>query len=99
VVVGVLRVALAIEGAYSLKDKRRALRKVIDRLRSRFNLAVAEVGDNELWNRAELGLAAVSNSAPHANSMLDQALDAIRAVAEVDVLNSDLELIHMGDGA
>ncbi|MDP8254276.1 MAG: DUF503 domain-containing protein [Candidatus Alcyoniella australis] len=96
-VIGVLRVLLAIEGAHDLKTKRRALRKVVDRLRARYNISVAEVGDNELWNRSLVGASVVSNSGPHANSMLDKAQDTIHEIAEVEVLDSELEIIHFGE--
>ena len=95
-VVGVLRITLGIEGARSLKEKRKSLRKVIDRVRARFTVSIAEVGDNELWNRAQIGVAVVSNASDHVNSILDHVLNTIYQVAEVEVLDSELEIIPIG---
>ena len=71
-VVGVLRLTLYIHGASSLKDKRQVVRKVTDRLRSRFNVSVAEVGDNDIWQRAVIGIVAVSNDRSFVNEVLDK---------------------------
>ncbi len=58
--VGILRVDLHVPGAHSLKDKRRVIRSLKDRLFARFNVSVAEVGAQDLWQRAELGIALVA---------------------------------------
>jgi uncharacterized protein YlxP (DUF503 family) len=71
-VVGLLSVELHIPGARSLKDKRMVLRSVKDRLK-KFNVAVAEVEHQDLWQRAELGVVTVSNS----NDAVDRALTAV----------------------
>lgn len=72
VVVGLLSAELYLPGARSLKDKRMVLRRVKDRLK-RFNVAVAEVDHQDLWQRAQLGIVAISNS----NDAVDQALAAV----------------------
>ncbi len=70
--VGILRVDLQILGATSLKEKRRVLRSLKDRLLSRFNVSVAEVGSQDLWQRAELGVALVSLDAKGADAALQK---------------------------
>jgi hypothetical protein len=59
--VAVLRVDVLVPGARSLKDKRQVLRSMKERLKNRFDVACAEVGDRQSWNRGSLGLSAVSN--------------------------------------
>ncbi len=59
--IAVVRLDLLIPGSRSLKDRRQAVRSLKERLRHRFDVACSEVGDLESWNRASLGLAAVSN--------------------------------------
>ena len=59
--IAVLCVHLLIPGSRSLKDRRQAVKSLKERLRVRFDVACAEVGDLESWNRAALGLAAVAN--------------------------------------
>lgn len=70
-VVGLLRIVLAIPEASSLKDKRRVVRRVLDRTRAKFNVAAAEVASLDVHRRATLGFAVVSNDVRHANSMID----------------------------
>lgn len=82
-VVGVLRLTLYIHGASSLKDKRQVLRKVTDRLRARFNVSVAEVGDNDLWQKAIVGIAAVANDHRFVNEVLDKCVRDAEQIAEI----------------
>lgn len=89
-VVGVLRLTLYIHGAASLKDKRQVLRKVTDRLRSRFNVSVAEVGDNDVWQRAVVGIAAVANDHSFVNEVLDKCVRDAGGFAEI--VNREMEI-------
>jgi uncharacterized protein YlxP (DUF503 family) len=89
-VVGVLRLTLYIHGASSLKDKRQVLRKVVDRLRSRFNVSVAEVGDNDVWQRAVVGICAVANERAFVNEVLDKCARDAGAIAEI--INREMEI-------
>jgi len=89
-VVGVLRLTLYIPGASSLKDKRQVLRKVIDRLRSRFNVSVAEVGDNDIWQRALVGITAVSNDHSFVNEVLDKCVRDTDQIAQI--INREMEI-------
>lgn len=77
-VIGVLQVELVIGDAMSLKDKRRVVNSVKDKLHHDHMVAVAEVDRQEAHRVAVLGIAAVSNSAPHAQSMLDRILETLR---------------------
>src|SRR4051812_17599176 len=89
-VVGVLRLTLYIHGASSLKDKRQVVRKVVDRLRSRFNVSVAEVGDNDIWQRAVIGIGAVSNDHSFVNEVLDKCARDAGNIAEI--VNREMEI-------
>jgi uncharacterized protein len=89
-VVGVLRLTLYIHGAASLKDKRQVLRKVTDRLRSRFNVSVAEVGENDIWQKAVVGIAAVSNDRSFVNEVLDKCARDAGNIAEI--VNREMEI-------
>jgi uncharacterized protein YlxP (DUF503 family) len=75
-VVGLLNVELHIPGARSLKEKRMILRSVKDRLKA-LNVAVAEVEHQDLWQRAALGIVAVSNSSAAVDRALAEVVDAI----------------------
>lgn len=95
-VVGVLEITLAIDAAHSLKEKRKVVKSLIERTRNRFNAAVAEVGDNDVHNRARIGVAVIANDASFVNSVLDKALDAIEdaAMGRAELIDSRFELIH-----
>ncbi len=72
-VVGVLIFELHIPESRSLKDKRHYVKGLKDRLRSRFNLSVAEIADHELWNRGTVAAACVASSRAYAEGLLDRA--------------------------
>ncbi|HEY0840833.1 MAG TPA: DUF503 domain-containing protein [Vulgatibacter sp.] len=98
-IVGALRLTLQIPGSGSLKAKRHTLRKVIDRIRARFNVSVAEVGDNELWQKATLGIAAVGNDRSFVAETLEKVLRSVdESGVEAWVVSHHLELVPIGDG-
>jgi uncharacterized protein YlxP (DUF503 family) len=77
--VGLLSVELFLPDAQSLKDKRMVMRAVKDRLK-KFNVSVAEVEHQQLWQRAGLGIVSVSNGHELVDKALDAALDEIERV-------------------
>ena len=68
--VGVLTLELHLDGAQSLKDKRHTVKGLKDRLRSRFNVAVAEIDYQDLWQRALVSAVTVSSDHKHAEQVL-----------------------------
>lgn len=97
-VVGVLRFVLQIPGSGSLKGKRHVLRKVLDRVRARFNVSAAEVADNDLWQRATVGVAAVGNDRAFVNEVLDKVLRSVEeGGAEAHVVSHEIELLSIAD--
>jgi uncharacterized protein YlxP (DUF503 family) len=91
-VVAVLSVELHIPYAQSLKDKRMVLRRVKDRLQ-KFNVAVAEVEHQDLWQRAGLGIVAISNAAEHAERELSAAAAEIDRVEPGLVTRTQIEFL------
>jgi uncharacterized protein YlxP (DUF503 family) len=92
-VVGVCTVELLIAESQSLKDKRQVLHSVKDRLHAKFNLSVAEVDGQDLWQRAVLGMACVANEGGHATQVLEQALNVIKSMPAVEVVRTRLDLV------
>ena len=84
---------LFIPDGHSLKDKRRILQSLKSRVRDKFNVSVAEVGEQDLWQKAILGLACVANESAHVNQVLDQVVNLIRAVPTVQLVRSHIELL------
>lgn len=92
-----LRVVLAIPEARSLKDKRSVVRRVLDRTRSKFNVAAAEVGMMDAHRRAELGFVLVSNDKRHMQSMLDTVSSFVAGASEGLVESRSFAIEHRED--
>jgi uncharacterized protein len=96
--VGVARLGLYLEGTTSIKEKRSVVRSLTQRLRDKFNVAVAEVADLDDMRAATIAIVCVSNSAPHADEMLQTAIAFVEARVEMGVLAEiETELIPYGD--
>ncbi len=90
--IGVCTIELHVPDSGSLKTKRQSLRSLKDRIRSKFNVSVAEVGDNDLWQKSALAVAAVSNDKSHLNQTLDHVLNLVRGVPELSLLDYHIEI-------
>jgi uncharacterized protein YlxP (DUF503 family) len=95
-VVGVCQVDLRIPGNASLKGKRKVLRQIIDRVKNRYNISISEIGDNDLWQRSQLGLSVVGNDSRHINSSLDKIVNFIDGMSVAEIIRSEIEIIHFG---
>ena len=93
-VIGSLTVTIHVPESQSLKEKRQVVRSLVSRLRQTFNVAVAEVGDQDVWQLATLGIACVSGEARHADEMCQKVLRHLENEAEALVTRSRFELIH-----
>lgn len=92
-VVGVCTVELWIPESQSLKDKRQVLHSLKDRLRGKFNLSIAEVDGQDLWQKAVLGMACVANDGSHVEQVLEQALNVIKSLPTIEVVRVHRELL------
>jgi len=90
--IGVCTIEMHIPESGSLKTKRHSLKSLKDRIRAKFNVSVAEVDDNDLWQKASLAVAAVSNDKSHLNQTLDHVLNMVRSVPEVNLLDYHIEI-------
>jgi uncharacterized protein YlxP (DUF503 family) len=77
----------------SLKGKRQVLKSLKDKLRHRFEVAVAEVDHQDVWQRATLAVACVSHDARHANAVVSKAMDFIETEIDGHVLDSSVEIL------
>ena len=92
-VVGLCTVELYIPDGHSLKAKRQVLLSLKDRLRDKFNLSIAEVGDQDLWQKAVLGIACVANESAYVNQVLDQAINVIRSIPTIELVQFRIEML------
>lgn len=91
--IGVLHMQCAIPGARSLKERRRGIRSLKERLGNRFNCSVAEVGDKEKWSRAELAVCVVSDDSAHANTQLNEIVRFASTHHLVELLDYQIEML------
>lgn len=94
--VGVCRVSLRFPENLSLKGKRRILKSIITRVAGRFNVAVAEVDNEELWQLATIGICCVSNNSRHANEVMSKIVDfIINSRPDVEILDYEMEIVSV----
>ena len=86
-------VELHLPDVASLKEKRHALKGLKEKVRAKFEVAVAEVDHQDVWQRATLAVAYVSADARHANTVVSKALDYIEDTVEGQVLDTSVEIL------
>jgi len=91
-IIGTLRIRLALRAARSLKDKRRVVKSVKDRLRGKFNVSIAEVDHQDDPRRAELGVAMVGTDRRYVNSVLSKVVDHLRGLHGAELVDYELEM-------
>lgn len=92
-IVGVLTVDVRLQEAHSLKDKRRVIQGLKERLRNRFNVSVAEVGDADSARRCRLGIALVGGSVRPMHSQLDKLVEVVRRTKGLTLLEYEREFL------
>jgi uncharacterized protein YlxP (DUF503 family) len=91
--VGLLTLELHIPDAQSLKDKRQVLRSLKDRLRAKFNVAVAELEYHDTWQRSVVGIVTLSNEEHHVQESLQHVLDEADRVLGPVLTSHSLEMV------
>jgi uncharacterized protein YlxP (DUF503 family) len=84
--VGVAKITLALGEVHSLKEKRAVLRRIRDRVREKLNVVVNEVGELDIWQRAELGCAVVSGERAKALEVVDDVVRVAMAAGGADIV-------------
>lgn len=92
-VIGVCRVELHLPDRHSLKEKRYVVKSLKDRIRKDFNVSIAEVGDQDVWQRAVLAAACVGTDRAYVNGVLDQLLRMVEREGGVEIVRSELEFV------
>jgi uncharacterized protein YlxP (DUF503 family) len=94
--VAVSKVTFRIPENMSLKGKRQVLKSITSRVRNRFNVAVAEVDDNDNWQMATIGICCISNDRRHSNQVLSRVVNFIeRGRFEIELLDYEIEIIDI----
>lgn len=91
--IGFCHLDLYLPECASLKQKRSVLKSITTRTRNKFNVSVSELGDNDRWQRAQLGVATVTNDSRYANQILSKVVDFIEREDRLIVVDYSLELL------
>jgi uncharacterized protein YlxP (DUF503 family) len=92
-VVGICAIEIVLPHAQSLKDKRRVLKGLKDRLRSRHNISLAEVGGQDLWQRATLGMAAVADTRTPLEELFNRIHREIQESIPGDIVDARIDYV------
>jgi uncharacterized protein YlxP (DUF503 family) len=96
VTVGIARLTYFLPASHSLKEKRMVVRRIKDRTKQKFNVSIAEVDENDLWQRALIAVALVGNERRFVETALDEVVRFMREQAEVT--NVEREIQSFNDG-
>lgn len=91
--IGICRIELYLPSCQSLKDKRRIIKSLIARIQNKFNVSVSELEQNDLRQKALLGIAVISNASKHSNQTLSKVVELVERETESMLVDYTLELL------
>ncbi len=94
-VVGLGIITFRLHDCRSLKGKRKVVKSIISRLRNNFNISAAEVGANDIYQRAEIGFALVGNNRKVINSKIDKIFNLADELGLAEIIDSEMEIINL----
>jgi uncharacterized protein YlxP (DUF503 family) len=93
--IGALRLQLRLPENGSLKGKRQVLKSITSRVGKKFNVSIAEIDDNDLWQSSTLGIVCVGNNGRHVNEVLSKVAEFVEAIrGDAEILDYEIELLH-----
>jgi uncharacterized protein len=94
-ILGVCQITLHLPTCHSLKEKRQVIKSLMARVRNQFEVAIAEVDEQDRWQTAVLGVTCVSNSSQHANEILAHVQRYIEEIRpDLLITNNEMEIMH-----
>lgn len=94
-VIGALKLSFYLRGNRSLKGKRHVLKKIKDRVRSRFNVSIAEIDVNDSWERFCIGISVTGSDRKHVNSVIDNVMSDIDDLYLGEIVDSRFEILNL----
>jgi uncharacterized protein YlxP (DUF503 family) len=92
-IIGSCRVKLMLYESNSLKDKRQVIKSIMERLKSRFNISIAEVDLNDSWKTSIIGFVCVTNDTNHANQILSNVIKFMEGDNRVEIIEEEIEIL------
>lgn len=93
--VGCCSIKFFLHGNRSLKEKRRIIRTIKDRLKNKFNVSVAEIGNQDVWQNLHLGIVAVGSDHKYLEGLLHQVVDAIDNMHLAEMTDSQIRVMNL----
>jgi len=94
-VVGTLKIEFLLHDNRSLKGKRKVVKSIVGKVKSRFNVSIAEIGSNDMWQKIELGISAVGNDRRHIDSSLNRVLSYIDSLYLAEIMDTQMEIFNV----
>jgi uncharacterized protein YlxP (DUF503 family) len=94
-VVGTMKIELHLHDNRSLKGKRKIVKSMVNKVKHRFNVSIAEVGSNEKWQKIELGVSSIGNDRRHIDSSLNTVLDFLDSLFLAEIVDSRIEIFNI----
>jgi hypothetical protein len=94
-VVGIGIITFRLHDCRSLKGKRKVVKSIISRLRNNFNASVAEIGSNDVHQRAEIGFSLVGNDQGIINTKIDKMVNLAEDLGLAEIIDTEMEIIHL----
>ena len=92
-IIGILQLELRFAQSHSLKEKRMTLKSIKDRLRREFNIAVAEIEDQDRWQSARLGISSIGSDKRYVNGLLSRVEQWAQRQRDAELVSSQMELL------
>ena len=92
-IVGAALIELHVHGSRSLKQKRGVVQSIKQRVRNQFNVSIAEVGDHEFYQRADLAVACVGTDVPYVQGLLQKVVNQVPYVRDLELIDFDIEIL------
>jgi uncharacterized protein len=92
-IIGILQIVLYLPESHSLKEKRQIVKSIKDKVHHRFNVAIAEIGDLDLWQKARLGVCSLGNDRRQVNGRLDQVTNFVERMQVAVDMDFQIELM------
>ena len=94
-VVGTLRIEFRLHDNRSLKGKRKIVRSMVDKVKSKFNAAIAEAGSNDKWQKIELGISTIGNDRRHVDASLNSIFTFLESLYLAEIVDADTEIFNV----
>lgn len=94
-IVGVLKIEFHLHDNRSLKEKRKIVKSMVDKVKHKFNVAIAEVGSNDKWQKVELGITTIGNDRCHIDASLNNVLAFLDSMYLADIVDLKTEIFNI----